>query len=70
MAGKYITIGQLAKRFEVSERTIKNWWLSGKTSLELFCPRHLIGSSGLRFTRKSVEVFEVECHVRPEDYTE
>ena len=70
MAGKYITIGQLARKFEVSERTIKNWWLSGRTCLELFCPRHLIGSTGLRFTRKSVEVFEAECHVKPEEYTE
>lgn len=67
---KYMTIAQVAIRFGVSTRTVKNWWLSRRTCLEVWCPNHLIGTAGLRFTRKSVEVFEVQGHLKPDEYTE
>jgi transposase len=69
-AGKYMSIGQVATRFGVSVRTVKNWYLSGRTALEVWCPAHLIGTTGLRFTKKSVEVFESQGQRKPQDYTE
>lgn len=69
MAGeKNMTIDQVAQRFGVSTRTIKNWWLSGRTCLEVFCPHHLIGRTGLKFTRKSVDEFAAKSRVKPDEY--
>lgn len=62
---EYMTIGQLATRLGVSVRTVKNWWLSGKTCLEVWRPHHLVGSSGIRFTKKSVTRFEEIGRVKP-----
>lgn len=70
MASPYLTIGQVAQKLGVSTRTVRNWWLSGKTSLQAWCPGHMVGKSGLKFTRKSVEVFVAQGHVKPEEYTE
>lgn len=66
--GKYMSIGQVAARFGVSERTIKNWWLTGETCLELWRPHHLVGTSGIRFTRKSVDEFEEKGKQTPEEW--
>ncbi len=67
---KYMSIGQVAQRLGVSPRTVKNWWLSGSTCLEVWCPHHLVGSSGIRFIRKSVDDFEAKGNRKPEDYSE
>ena len=71
MAGenrKYMTIGQVAQRFGVSTRTVKRWWLSGASGLDVWGPHHLIGTTGLRFTRKSVDNFEQKGNVRADEY--
>lgn len=65
---KYMSIGEVARRLGVSPRTVKNWWLSGGTCLQVWCPHHLLGSAGLRFTRKSVDDFEQKGNVKPEEY--
>lgn len=67
-AEKYMAIGQVAARLGVSVRTVKNWWLSGKTCLEVWRPHHLVGGSGIRFTRKSVEEFEEKGKQTPEQW--
>jgi len=68
MASPYITIGQVAQKLGVHPRTVKNYWMSGKTCLEVWCPSHLIGKTGLKFTRKSVEEFIRQGQVKPEEY--
>lgn len=65
-----MSIGQVAQRLGVSPRTVKNWWLSGSTCLEMWCPHHLVGATGLRFTRKSVDEFEQKGTVKPDEYCE
>jgi hypothetical protein len=55
---RYMRIDEVAGRFDVSTRTVRRWFLSGKTCLEAWHPAQRIGSKGLRFTVASVEEFE------------
>jgi transposase len=64
----YMTIGQVAMRFGVSVRTVKNWWLTGKTCLVVWRPHHLVGRSGISFTKKSVKEFEEKGQLKPEEW--
>lgn len=63
-----MTISQVAQRLGVSARTVKNWWLSGKTCLEVWCPHHLVGKSGLRFSRASVDEFMEKGKQKPAEW--
>jgi hypothetical protein len=54
-------------RFGVSVRTIKRWFVDGRTCLEAWQPDHMIGKCGLRFTKKSVMSFEQKNRIKPED---
>lgn len=63
---KKMDIGQVAARFGVSTRTVHNWYKSGKTCLEAWQPHHLIGSRGIRFTKRSVDEFEARGRLKPE----
>lgn len=65
---RYMRIDEVAEIFEVTPRTVRNWWLSGKTCLQAFCPEQQIGSRGLRFTRESVQQFEQRSLISPEQW--
>ncbi len=67
---RYMRIDEVAKRFEVHPRTVKRWWLSGKTCLKVWCPVHLVGSRGLFFLTDSVDEFERTGMVNPEEWEE
>ena len=62
---RYQTIEEVAAVFGVHTRTIKNWWLSGKTCLVAWHPDHRIGGKGLRFTSESVDEFERQGKITP-----
>lgn len=72
MAGmkRYMRIDEVAERFGVKARTVRRWWESGKTCLQAWHPDHRIGSKGLRFTTESVEAFETNGMMNPEEFTE
>jgi hypothetical protein len=63
-----MTIGQVAMRFGVSTRTVKRWWLSGKTCLEYWGPHHIIGKTGMKFTKKSVIAFAEKGSLDPKEW--
>jgi len=65
---RYMTLVEVAARFGVHVRTIRRWWLSGKTCLKAWNPDHRIGSRGLRFTTESVDAFELSGVILPEEY--
>lgn len=71
-AGKkrYMRLDEVAERFGVTSRTVRRWWLSGKTCLKAWHPDHRIGSKGLRFTIESVEEFENGGMILPADFEE
>lgn len=62
---RYMRIDEVAARFEVTPRTVRNWWLSGRTCLQAFCPEQQIGTRGLRFTAASVLEFEQRSLISP-----
>ena len=70
MAGvkRYMRIDEVAVRFDVHVRTVRRWWLSGKTCLKAWHPDHRIGARGLRFTTESVDAFEAGGALLPEEY--
>ena len=67
---RYMRIDEVAIRFDVTARTVRRWWLSGKTCLVAWHPDHRIGSKGLRFTVESVDEFERSGTIQPDDYDE
>jgi hypothetical protein len=67
---RYLRIDEVAVRFGVQPRTVRRWWLSGKTCLRAWHPDHRIGSKGLRFIAESVDEFESDGMMLPENYKE
>ena len=67
---RYMRADEVAERFGVHVRTLKNWWLAGNTCLVAWHPDHRIGGKGLRFTTESVEAFERQGKVTPENWEE
>ena len=67
---RYMRIDEVAGRFNVSTRTVRRWWLSGRTCLDAWHPEHRIGSKGLRFTIESVDKFEVNGQILQEEIPE
>lgn len=65
---QYLTLTEVATRFDVHPSTFRRWWLSNKTCLKAWCPDHRIGKVGLRFLIASVEEFEKSGQVNPDDY--
>jgi hypothetical protein len=64
----YVTIGQVAQKLGKSVRTVKRWWLSGQTCLEVWAPHHLVGKAGICFTKRSVKDFIEKGSVKPEEW--
>lgn len=67
---RYMKPGEVAARFGVHVKTIRRWWLSGKTCLKAWHPDHRIGAKGLLFTTESVLQLESEGVLLPEEYEE
>lgn len=61
-------IDEVAERFSVHPRTVRNWWLSGKTCLQAWHPDHRLCSKGLRFSIQSVDEFEKRGLVSPGEW--
>jgi hypothetical protein len=64
---KYMRIDEVAERFSVTPRTVRNWWLSGHTCLQAWHPGGPVGTKGVRFTAESVEQFEKVGRIAPQD---
>lgn len=64
---KYLRIDEVAQMFDVTPRTVRNWWISGQTCLQAWHPGGAIGGKGLRFTADSVTEFEKRGMKKPEE---
>lgn len=69
-AKRYLRPDEVAKRFEVTVRTLMNWWKTGETCLEAWHPNHKIGGRGLLFTTESVILYEQTNKIDPSDWEE
>ena len=68
MAGKrYMSPSEVAEKFGVTPRTVRNWWKSGRTCLKAWHPHHSLGLRGLRFTNESVEELAQSGEIHPDD---
>lgn len=67
---KYLRIDEVAQMFDVTPRTVRNWWISGHTCLQAWSPGGAIGTKGLRFTADSVLQFEQRGMRQPQDADE
>lgn len=67
---KYLRIDEVAQMFDVTPRTVRNWWISGQTCLQAWHPGGAIGGKGLRFTAESVQQFEQRGMQQPQDADE
>lgn len=63
----WVSLQELASFFEVSPKTIKAWWLSGETCLQMF-QAIKSGQHCLRFTAESCVKFVEDGFVAPEDF--
>ena len=67
---KYMRIDEVAQMFDVTPRTVRNWWLSGHTPLQAWHPGGPIGTKGIKFTAESVLEFEQRGKINPQDVDE
>ena len=64
---RYLSSVEVAEKFGVTSRTVRNWWKSGKTCLKAWHPCHALGLRGLRFTAESVEQLVLSGQICPDD---
>lgn len=65
---RWRSVNEVALILGVSPRTVRRWWLSGRTCLQAWTPPGCESARSLRFTTESVEQFECEGRICPDEY--